>query len=310
MRSYVVALIAYAALCMSGCFLVGYDGINLPSDSGLLPDIIVNDAAPHPNDSGTHKEDAGDVDAGDVDAGDMDAGDMDAEVDLDGSTDATAEMDANLDAGDAAQNDASIGDAAIDGGRDSGDGDAGPPLADAGSDAGHEEADAGRDAGPPPGDPAPYCGANQQCNLECGDVPVCTPICESDTRCDINCSGADYCKPTCDKSWSNVCEIDCRNTDRCDAKCKGAGDCKIDCRNSGQCNKARCEGNLLQITQCMLVCSPGDPNCGFEYCWGDAYGLITINGLGLTVKQQTCAGNVVTCGGYAVPNANLPCKAK
>ena len=283
MRRVAVAFTGCMALAWSGCFLVGYDG--LQPDGGTLPGITRPDAAADTRDSGL--EDASTDD--DMDASADDAG-MDASDDMDASADDASSRD---DAGDAdADADAEPPDAASE--------DASAPSHDAGHDAG--PVNPGHDAGPAV-DPLPKCEGTATCNLECPDIALCSPVCNTAVACDINCNGTDVCNPVCNKSFTNVCEIDCRDTGTCNATCKGAGDCIVDCRNSGSCAKTRCE----EVgTQCMLKCSPNDPNCGFEYCWGDSVGILS----GLRVAQQTCAGNVVTCGGYAVPAANLPCQPK
>ncbi len=349
MRKLVIPLLFCASLSVSGCFLVGYDGLQgTPdeNDSGMRPDLRLPDASSDDDDDDVDDDDYGDMDAsadaastppdGTVDA----APDMDAAFDAgdgDGAVDASAADAGDLDASpDASPNDAGeepdgdggspMPDAGVDSGSPMPDAavDSGSPVPDAAVDSGSPVPDAGQDAGPPPPDaetpppdPLPYCSSNQECTLGCGDVPMCTPTCDSDTRCDIDCDGADYCKPTCNKSRVNICEIDCTGTDRCDATCKGGGDCMVDCRQSGTCDKVRCEGGLLQLTQCMIVCEANDPSCGFEYCWGDSLGWISIGGLGVTVKQQTCTGDnglkVVLCGGtygFSDVNPYLPCQAK
>lgn len=115
--------------------------------------------------------------------------------------------------------------------------------------------------------------------LDCADSQSCQSVCAPGRICTTDCAGSGRCRARCRGA---TCDVDCTDTDACQARCVGGGDCEFDCRGSADCDGTVCRDG----SECLLVCDPGDPSCGFALCQG---------GSGIT----DCGGGVVVC--------NRPC---
>ena len=123
-------------------------------------------------------------------------------------------------------------------------------------------------------------GASCQSGVfDCHDSVDCSATCGGGKVCTTDCTAANQCAAQCD---GGLCDIGCVDSGSCSATCRGQSDCEIDCRGSADCADTAC----TEGSECLLVCDPGDPMCGFSECSG---------GSGV----QACGDGVIAC--------NRPC---
>jgi hypothetical protein len=268
-RCRALLLSLWLACSLSGCFLVGYDGL---SDAGPGGPGKPMDAA---SDSAASPHDAASVADSTIEVPDTGAPDGGWLIKDDGGEFSDADAGGQPDAGTPPDDAGTLSDASLP--------DAGPE-----EDAGYAP-DAGRDAGGTGGSdagewwedatPIKACTNPFACQQQCGaaDAPClfecssasCVSSCQTGTTCRNECKSPTSCVNTC--AAGATCSNDCTSL-QCSTSCGAGSTCSLECHGSTSCTVSCTSG-----AHCLAVCTTGV--CDMR-CSG---------------AKMSCPGGVITC---------------